>query len=622
MPSRSSRLFHALAQGLVALACASAARGEEDTWALRPPISSARYALSATTAPDGSIYVIGGADSSVTGIVESFSPATGIWTPGPSLPSPQYRSAAATGGDGRIYAIGGFGGNSVLALTPGDDHWVAVAPMPTARQLFAATAGADGRIYVFGGYANGNPLDVLEIYDPATDQWTTGTPMPTPRYALAVAAGPDGRIYAIGGSGGGPNNVLDIVEAYIPATNSWTWGGWLPRRRTTHSAAAGSDGRIYVTGGCVQVYPNCPLTTRVDVYSPPAQTWFSARATLSSHWEGATASSGNRVYAIAGHTRTVESLVIDSVIVGAPANGCDAQSRGCFGAVADAYQISKFEVTNAEYSEFLNAVAAADPNDLYNGSMASDATFGGITRSGSPGSFSYLVKSGFAKKPVVYVSWYDALRFANWLHNGKGNGSTEDGAYTITAQRIADNSITRNPGARSFLPSEDEWYKAAYYDVAQASYFDYPTGTDIATDCALPVPGQWNDNRANCWPATSPQGGLTEFGAYGDYSDSPSGTSDQGGNVREWNESVPAGSPGSSLRGVRGGSWDLDTSQLAASNPNDGGNPADEDHAIGFRVAPEPSSHLLSVSGILCLIVLARRRKRRAWRGSMIHSGR
>ena len=99
-----------------------------------------------------------------------------------------------------------------------------------------------------------------------------------------------------------------------------------------------------------------------------------------------------------------------------------------------------------------------------------------------------------------YVSFYDALRFANWLHNGQpagaqGPATTETGAYAITAQGIADNSIARNAGASVALASEDEWYKAAYYDAAGASYFDYPAGTDTASVCAPPGA---TANTANC----------------------------------------------------------------------------------------------------------------------------
>ena len=66
--------------------------------------------------------------------------------------------------------------------------------------------------------------------------------------------------------------------------------------------------------------------------------------------------------------------------------------------------------------------------------MGSDATYGGInftswrgTRNGSK----YSIISGLGNRPVNWVSWYDAIRFANWLNNGQGNGDTESGSYTL-----------------------------------------------------------------------------------------------------------------------------------------------------------------------------------------------
>ena len=99
------------------------------------------------------------------------------------------------------------------------------------------------------------------------------------------------------------------------------------------------------------------------------------------------------------------------------------------------YRIGKYEVINAEYAEFLNAVAGTDTNALYNTNMGAD-TDGGITQTGSSGSYVYAVKADagaytYANKPVNNVSWYDTLRFANWLHNGQLNGDTETGAYTL-----------------------------------------------------------------------------------------------------------------------------------------------------------------------------------------------
>ena len=96
------------------------------------------------------------------------------------------------------------------------------------------------------------------------------------------------------------------------------------------------------------------------------------------------------------------------------------------------------------------------------------------------------------------VTFWDSVRFTNWLHNGQPTGAqgpstTEDGAYTLTPAGIAANTIPRNPEATIFLPNEDEWYKAAYFD--GTSYFDYPTGTDVPTACAAPGT---STNAANC----------------------------------------------------------------------------------------------------------------------------
>lgn len=299
------------------------------------------------------------------------------------------------------------------------------------------------------------------------------------------------------------------------------------------------------------------------------------------------------------------AVTTDWLTIGDPGNACDPQTHGCFGAVPYTYRISKYETTNAQYVEFLNAVAMSDPNSLYNVNMETDTAFGGITRFGSPGSYSYETKPGFESKPVVYVSWYDSIRFANWLNNGQGNGSTETGAYTITQAGIVANAITRNSDAIVFLLTEDEWYKAAYYDPALVSFFNYPAGSNAPTSCVLPSADAGNS--ANCWPATAPApGALTDIGAYG-LSKSPSGTYDQGGNVVEWVENIPAGSiepPGSPLRGGRGGGWNLDASYLATSNLNDGGLPTDEDRFIGIRVGsvvPEPSTALLVGLGLALL---------------------
>jgi formylglycine-generating enzyme required for sulfatase activity len=290
------------------------------------------------------------------------------------------------------------------------------------------------------------------------------------------------------------------------------------------------------------------------------------------------------------------------VSVGDPGNACDSQLNGCFGAVDSNYRISKFEVTKAQYTEFLNAVAATDTYGLYNAFMGT--ALGGISVSGSPGSLSYTASAARANMPVMYVSFYDSLRFANWLHNGQpmgaqGSATTEDGAYTITAMGIANNSITRNSGASVFLPSEDEWYKAAYYDALSTSFFDFPAGTDVVTGCMAPSA---TANTANCRYQVRD---TTDVGSYTG-SGSPTGTFDQGGNVEEWNEAVV--DPGT--RGSRGGAYFGFTALPLGAAARSDWDPSTESNQIGFRVAsvPEPGTGLLLMTGLALGLVFPRRR--------------
>ncbi len=104
--------------------------------------------------------------------------------------------------------------------------------------------------------------------------------------------------------------------------------------------------------------------------------------------------------------RNVGRLDLDWVFVGDPGNAADTPSSNCVaancGSVGYEYSVAKYEVTNAQYAEFLNAKAQDDPLGLYDTNMGAQAQ-GGITRSGSPGSYPYAVKPGFADKTVNYV---------------------------------------------------------------------------------------------------------------------------------------------------------------------------------------------------------------------------
>jgi sulfatase modifying factor 1 len=252
--------------------------------------------------------------------------------------------------------------------------------------------------------------------------------------------------------------------------------------------------------------------------------------------------------------------------------GNDADTTG-YGAVAYEYRIGKYEVTNTQYAQFLNAAAQTDTHGLYHIGIATH----GIARNGSSGSFSYSVSTGFENKPVVYVSWFDAARFANWLGNGQGGGSTETGAYALAGAGTG--IVTVNPGATVYLPSEDEWYKAAYYNGELDFYSIYPNGDDVITV----TDANYNNS----------VGHSTDVGSY-PIASSDYGTLDQAGNVWEWNDAVIGSS-----RGLRGGSWGADPAYNLRATLRSSSATTSEDQFIGFRVAasiasvPEPASLLL-----------------------------
>jgi len=259
-----------------------------------------------------------------------------------------------------------------------------------------------------------------------------------------------------------------------------------------------------------------------------------------------------------------------------------------YGSVGHTYNIGNTEVSNWQYVAFLSAVAATDTNDLHSTSMA--GPFGGITRSGTPGSYTYATISGRANYPVNSVSFWDSTRFANWLHNGQptgqqNNSTTEDGAYTLTADGISGNAITRNANWQWAVTSEDEWYKAAYHQPAiqggdSDNYWLYPTASNTITTAQA--------NYDNVIGNTTPAGSY----AANFYS-----TFEMGGNNWEWTEAIISGSG----RGLRGGSLSSNGSTLradfryASAATNDF-------NSFGFRVVqvPGPTSiALLAIGGVL-----------------------
>lgn len=281
-----------------------------------------------------------------------------------------------------------------------------------------------------------------------------------------------------------------------------------------------------------------------------------------------------------------------TVPIGNAGNAADPSTG--FGAVSYEYRMGLHEVTNDDYAAFLNAKAPTDPLGLWNLDMGA-FVFGGIFRSSSGGRFHYTTSSNHGFRgghPVTNIPFINAMRFVNWLHNGQGDGDTETGAYTITEQGLLNNSITRNPGARYALPTEDEWYKAAYHQPRSQGgddddYWLYPTSSNL-----IPTEADASISSTLSIPNTC-AGFAPNF----------YGTHDMGGNVWEWSETIL----NSTDRIIRGGSFASGPlglqSTVRLSYPWHGW-----DRDLGFRVVELPAPSALSV--IACMSVFASRRRR------------
>jgi len=234
------------------------------------------------------------------------------------------------------------------------------------------------------------------------------------------------------------------------------------------------------------------------------------------------------------------------VTIGDAGNAADTTG---YGGVDYSYKISSTEVTIAE----MTASGAGSGNEDY----WNDGT-----------------RTVGTAAPASYVSLSEAMQYCNYLTTGDvdsgyyGAGGNNMSALSHLAYATAN-------GSTYFVPTENEWYKAAYYDASGAGgYSLYANGTGTA-----PVAG----TDAN-------YGGSTTW-VVGTGTAEQNGTDDMMGNVLEWMED--------SAGVIRGGSCYGSEADLRSSSRNVI-NPSSELFFVGFRpveVVPEPATALSLVLG-------------------------
>ncbi|MGD0785297.1 MAG: formylglycine-generating enzyme family protein [Sedimentisphaerales bacterium] len=256
----------------------------------------------------------------------------------------------------------------------------------------------------------------------------------------------------------------------------------------------------------------------------------------------------------------IRGINIDFVTIGHAGNAADATG---YGAVGHNYRIGKYEITNAQWNTFTTAAGAP---------------------TGNGSGYSYSAYWTGAQQPTNNVSWYEAAQFCNYLTSG----DKSKGAYQFSGnntnpgsfQGIDRASSISTYGITYVIPTEDEWYKAAYFKPNASGYSLYANGTNTA-----PIAGVTNYNGSAPWNITN---GAQE----------QNGTYDMMGNVWEWNETLVF----DYYRGIRGGSYN-NYDDVLASSYRSRHTPYYESDYMGFRVAeiPEPATLLLLGLGGLVL---------------------
>ena len=267
----------------------------------------------------------------------------------------------------------------------------------------------------------------------------------------------------------------------------------------------------------------------------------------------------------------IRGIDIDFVTIGNPGNSGDtrtdypysADPYGC-GAVDYEYRIGMYEITNAQWNAFVSAIGPPTGNPITAYELDAYWTDG--------------------SQPTNCVSWYEAAQFCNYLTSG----DKSHGAYLFSGDNtnpgdflgIDRGSAVLTYGVAYVIPTEDEWYKAAYY--TGSGYSTYSNGTDTS-----PIAGtDSNYDLAIGQPWDVGTGKQEQNGTYNIM-----------GNVCEWNETLTT----SSARGLRGGSYYHDAGYLASHYRGDV-NPVSESKGTGLRVVsvPEPTILvMLSLGGLI-----------------------
>jgi formylglycine-generating enzyme required for sulfatase activity len=330
---------------------------------------------------------------------------------------------------------------------------------------------------------------------------------------------------------------------------------------------------------------------------------------------------------------------IDLVTIRAPGNAPwvapPGSPQGGTGVVDYEYRIGRYEVTSAQWVEFFNAAYDRPVEDRLP-YLRVPQFWGGIgTTPNTPGGQRWTTNAQSAMLPVGDISWRMAAMYCNWLHNNKSTDRAAflSGAYDVSTfgeavpgvARTWTDQAERSPGARYFIPTRNEWMKAAHFDPNKLNA-DGTTG------------GWWlysnsSDERYVWGPPGATVNGLAtttnsgwiqgEFGTANPYTillgaydvTSPWGLYDVAGGSAEWLEDIISFQGGADRYRRFDGSYrtmPASISTVLIDQPGSGGGeyPSIPTSEFGFRVAAVvPSSGALCGLAVSIVAMMPRRRR-------------
>lgn len=301
----------------------------------------------------------------------------------------------------------------------------------------------------------------------------------------------------------------------------------------------------------------------------------------------------------------------------APYPGGPEGQRAGVGRVDHEFRMSRTEVTTAQWLDFVNAVDTFDP--VLAANALDPVLWGAHFQGGSPGS--RWVLDGLPQSAMTAVggiTWRSAAMYCNWLHNDRAltheaitSGAYDTSTFTTNPDGSFNDQLTRSPGARYWIPSEDEWLKSAHYDpdrfgLGLGGWWTYPYQSESPPVTGLPgTPGAQTsadlDSTPFIWyeiPLGAYAQAMTAYGLI-----------DVSGGAREWTEMTSLtrrhrGSEGSWIGAGLGAAAFFDVAWMGS-----GSAAAEFGHPfLGLRLAaiiPSPSS-----LGLVCVLLVPLKRRR------------